>query len=253
MVKSNLADTTVRVGKVPFEVTSLPEAVERIVRAGECSEPVPIRLSNAYCVALASRTPAYADLLNGKGLNFPDGAPVVWFIRKNSGFRKAGRVRGPSLFRESVGVKNANSLRHFFLGTTPDTLEKLCERLKLENPAIHISGTYSPPFSDLDETFYEECVKQVCSTDAQVVWIALGTPKQDFVAAELSARTQRPCVGVGAAFDFAAGTIREAPKWVQRGGVEWLYRLATEPRRLWKRYLIGNFVFLYSALCESKD
>ncbi|MHD0300477.1 WecB/TagA/CpsF family glycosyltransferase [Rhodococcus qingshengii] len=239
----------IRVGKVHFDVITLPDAVDRVIRAATESEALPIRLSNAYCVALASQDAEYQTLLASPGLNFPDGTPVVWFMKKQA--KAAGRVRGPSLFMETLDAGRKNDIGHFFLGTTPETLTKLEAAVSEKFPGVRISGRFAPPFGPINEDFYREGTARIAATDTQLIWVALGTPKQDFVAAELARRVGRPCAAVGAAFDFAAGSAREAPQWMQNSGTEWLYRLATEPRRLWRRYLFGNIQFLRSALTES--
>jgi N-acetylglucosaminyldiphosphoundecaprenol N-acetyl-beta-D-mannosaminyltransferase len=135
-------------------------------------------------------------------------------------------------------------VRHFLLGTTDSTLEALSTELHTRFPGVQVSGTYAPDFSPLDDTFIETCARRVKETDSDIVWIALGVPKQDVLAQELAQRLDITCVGVGAAFDMLAGRVREAPAWVQRAGLEWVFRLASEPRRLWRRYLVGNVAFL---------
>ncbi|MDV8055981.1 WecB/TagA/CpsF family glycosyltransferase [Rhodococcus sp. IEGM 1343] len=240
------------VGTVPFASTDLNGAASFVIDSAQKQVSIPIRLSNAYCVALAGNDGNYSRLLNGRGVNFPDGTPVVWFMRwRAADGHHAKRVRGPSLFGEVLSKGRESSLSHFFLGTDSDTLSKLVQNVSSQYPGVKISGTYDPPFGPVTESFIEECVKKIENTDAQIVWVALGTPKQDYVAARLADRTARPCLGVGAAFDFHAGTVREAPEWIQRSGMEWVYRLSQDPRRLWKRYLVGNFQFLYHATVKS--
>ncbi len=245
----------IQVGRVLFEVNTMNEAIMRVIKLALDSSPISVRLANAYCVALASADSNYGALLIDTGINFPDGAPVVWFMRWRARRDRLDgafdRVRGPSLFSDTIDLARGYGVRHFFLGSTPGTVNELTNVLCTEYPGVHISGAYSPPFGPLSDEFYADCASRINGTNAQIVWVALGTPKQDFAAVELSRRTSRPCIAVGAAFDFAAGTTREAPKWVQNSGIEWLYRLVTEPRRLWRRYLIGNLRFLYSALRES--
>lgn len=239
------------VGKVPFEVTTLDGAVTRVICAASQAEPISIRLSNAYCVALASKDTSYQKLLSGPGLNFPDGTPVAWFMKRRNA--TAERVRGPSLFMETLDSGRSQDIGHFFLGTTPETLAGLESEVSERFPGVRISGRFAPPFAPIDDRFYDECITRISATDAQLIWVALGTPKQDFVAEELARRVGKPAAAVGAAFDFAARTAREAPLWMQKTGTEWIYRLATEPRRLWRRYLFGNIQFLRSALTESKQ
>lgn len=242
--------TRIKVGKVPFEVTTLRGAVDQIVTLASAAKPTAVRLSNAYCVALASKDPSYEALLNSDGLNFPDGTPVVWFMRAKAEDSRPDRVRGPSLFKDTLSETQDMNIGHFFLGTSDETLNKLMSRLKDDLPNLKVSGHYAPPYAPLSAESIEICVREVRNTDAQIVWVALGTPKQDFLAAELATDTGLVCVAVGAAFDFAAGTTKEAPIWIQNSGFEWLYRLISEPKRLWRRYLFSNIVFIYSAIKE---
>ncbi|WP_230678277.1 WecB/TagA/CpsF family glycosyltransferase [Rhodococcoides fascians] len=201
-------------------------------------------------MALAAKDENYSRLLNSHGVNFPDGTPVVWFMRLRDRRSNAKQVRGPSLFVESLRTTQDTDVRHFFLGTTELTLAKLIEAVDSKYPGVNIAGSYSPPFAPLSPELTGACTKEIQNTNATLVWVALGTPKQDFLARDLSTQTGLPCVAVGAAFDFVAGTVKEAPSWVQNTGLEWLYRFATEPRRLWRRYLIGNFQFVWSAITE---
>ncbi|MCR8691672.1 WecB/TagA/CpsF family glycosyltransferase [Rhodococcus rhodochrous] len=244
----------VQVGKVPFDVAEPNEAIRAIVQSADEHTPLPVRLSNAFCVALASQDADYEKLLQGPGLNFADGAPVVAAMRFHSDLtKKPSRVRGPSLFRLSLESTEDTGLRHFFLGTTEETLSKLVAKIEEDYPKLKIAGTYSPPFGPLDENFYSECMARIESTSPDIVWVALGTPKQDFAAARLSELSSCPCVGVGAAFDFVAGTVTEAPEWIQNSYLEWLYRLFSEPKRLWRRYLFGNVQFIRSVFKEGRN
>lgn len=253
MLPREVGNSRVEVGRVPFEVTDLSSAVQLTIEAAESARSVPIRLSNAYCVALADQDSDYMELLRGPGLNFPDGMPVVWFMKRRVAEDVVpGRVRGPSFFEKTLDEGRSVGLRHFLLGTTEDTLEKLVRAAGEKYPGVEIVGSYAPPFAPVDEEFHAGCVAAVSGTRAQIIWVALGTPKQDFLAKELADRTGMPCAGVGAAFDFTAGVTPEAPVWIQNSGLEWLHRLASEPGRLWRRYLFGNIRFLRSALRDSR-
>ncbi|WP_128644581.1 WecB/TagA/CpsF family glycosyltransferase [Rhodococcus sp. BS-15] len=233
---------------VPFDALSITHAVERLVNAALVGVALPVRLSNSYVVSLASSDSKYRELLNGPGLNFADGAPVAYLMNRWSGKQASvGRVRGPSLFVESLKAGVDVELRHFFLGSSEEALRKMVSRAQAEIPGIIVSGAYSPPFGPLNESFYSDSKRLVKDAGAQIVWVGLGSPKQDYACKELAFLLDAPCVGVGAAFDFYAGTVREAPEWVQRVGLEWLFRLLSEPRRLWRRYLFGNIIFLISA------
>ncbi|MDV8023651.1 WecB/TagA/CpsF family glycosyltransferase [Rhodococcus sp. IEGM 1330] len=241
----------VKVGKIPFRVSTVHSAVSEIYYYVDTKQTISIRLSNAYCVALASQDAHYEALLNGPGLNFPDGAPVAWLMRRKN--PHAEQVRGPSLFKMALEKGQYHSARHFFLGSTDSTLKKLYTVIAEQYPALNVSGTYSPPFAQIDEDFYAKCLSVLDKRDQDIIWVALGTPKQDFVAQELARRTGAVCIAVGAAFDFTAGSAKEAPRWIQRINLEWLYRLTTEPKRLWRRYIFGNIRFLYSAAKHSKQ
>lgn len=239
---------TVRVAGIDFADTDATTALAWLLET--CTNPrVPrpsVRLANAWSAVLADGSPEYLAVLNGEGVTFPDGASITGTMRvlRRGQFRHGGRVRGPSLFAECLDAGREHGLRHFLLGTTDETLASLRTRVETRYPDVQVSGTYSPPFRPLDEEFVEDCRRRVAESDSDIVWVALGVPKQDLLALELSRRLDLTCVGVGAAFDMLAGRVREAPRWMQRLGVEWVFRLATEPRRLWRRYLLGNLTFL---------
>ncbi len=239
---------TVRVADISFADTDLSGAVAWVLEVCSSVErPRPsVRLANAWSAVLAAKSPEYLAVLNGDGVTFPDGASITSSMRmlRRGQYQHGGRVRGPSLFAACMDAGRERGLRHFLLGTTDPTLEALSEELHTRFPGVKISGTYAPDFSPLDDAFIEDCRHHVAETDSDVVWVALGVPKQDVLAQELARRLDVTCIGVGAAFDMLAGRVREAPSWVQRLGIEWVFRLAVEPRRLWRRYLIGNLQFM---------
>lgn len=244
----------ITVGTVDFDVSNLTDATARVISFATDGVAMPIRLSNAYCVALASRDEEYAALLKSEGINYPDGWPIVWFMRKyRNSFQSPGRVRGPSLFNEVLDKGRDANIRHFFLGTNPGTLDRLEQKVLKNYPGLEIAGSYAPPYGPLDSDFFERCLYEIKQTNAQLIWVALGTPKQDYATAKLAQLTRLPASGVGAAFDFAAGTAKEAPDALQKFGLEWAYRLFTEPKRLWRRYLIGNIQFLAAAVRTTRD
>ncbi|MAP63617.1 MAG: glycosyltransferase [Microbacterium sp.] len=233
---------TVHVGGVPFRATDLAESVNWLMSAIQRGDPTSIRLANAYCVSLTRDDATYRDLLCSAGANLPDGAPVALVMRAK-GAPTAQRVRGPSFFERALLSQELHGSRPFFLGSTPETLAALEDTLRERYPSLKAAGFYSPPYAPVSESFLEECEGAVRSSSANMIWVGLGTPKQDYVSTALAARLGMPAAGVGAAFDFLAGTVPEAPPWVQRSGFEWAYRFAAEPRRLWKRYTVGNIKF----------
>ncbi len=234
-------------GGVPFQSTTPAAAADTVVQMGLESRHsvrgIPIRLSNAYCLALASQDPAYLDLMANHGLTFPDGFPVAW-VARHTGHPEAMQVRGPGLFEDVLERGAEEGLRHYLYGTTDETLEKLSERLHERIPSLQIVGMQTPAFAPVEELAAPEVVATIKQTRPDLVWVGLGTPKQDFVARLLAEQLGVPVLGVGAAFDYSAETLDVAPEALRRVGLEWAYRLYKEPKRLWRRYLFGNARFL---------
>lgn len=245
------------VGGVPFRITDFQGAVDWVIElAAGTPRPLNVRFLNAWNVALARHDSAYRALLVRRGVNFPDGTPVAWLL-KLRGVRSHGdtgrpaeRVRGPSLFGEVMRQGVPRHLRHFLLGGTPEVLEKLAGALTARYDGVQIVGRFAPPFAPLSDDYLAQCLDHIRASRPDVVWVGLGTPKQDYAGDRLCAALGVPVLNVGAAFDFAAGAKREAPVWMQSAGFEWLFRLASEPRRLWRRYLLGNVGFLAAVLVE---
>jgi N-acetylglucosaminyldiphosphoundecaprenol N-acetyl-beta-D-mannosaminyltransferase len=188
---------------------------------------------------------------NQAGLVTPDGMPLVWVSRLRTS-RTVDRVYGPDLMTEVCTVSAAKGYRHFFYGGATGVPERLTEQLRRKFPGIQIVGAYSPPFRPLTPEEDEAIVQQINASQADIVWVGLSTPKQEYWMASHLGRLEVPVmVGVGAAFDFLAGVKSQAPHWIQRSGLEWLYRLLTEPRRLWRRYLTIVPLFVVFIALES--
>ncbi|WP_176475354.1 WecB/TagA/CpsF family glycosyltransferase [Kocuria sp. WN036] len=184
-----------------------------------------------------------AASLRGAATNYPDGKPLYWIGRFMRRDRNFSQVRGPGLFQEVI-FRSTPEIRHFFLGATPEVLSELERAVKRLNPQINIVGLDSPPYSAADRFEWNRRNEAINASDANLVWVGLGTPKQDLEAQRLTEETMITTVAVGAAFDFLAGNTKEAPVWMQKAGFEWLFRLLSEPRRLWRRYLLGNIKFI---------
>jgi len=183
---------------------------------------------------------------NEAGLVTPDGMPLVW-ISRLKGRSQVERVYGPDLMLAVCEVSERKGYRHFLYGGGEGVAERLASRLKQRFPGLVIAGTFYPPFRPLEPLEDAEIVRRINDTSPDIVWIGLSTPKQErWMRAHVGRLTAPVLVGVGAAFDFHAGLKPQAPRWMQRAGLEWLFRLAAEPRRLWRRYLFNNprFVFL---------
>jgi N-acetylglucosaminyldiphosphoundecaprenol N-acetyl-beta-D-mannosaminyltransferase len=237
----------ISVGDIPFTATIFEDVIDFLLTPTNRAGARSVRLANAYCVAMASHDPDYAEIMNSPiGLNLPDGTPVHWMMQRATKDLPltAERVRGPSLFTETLKARQPRPARHFFLGGSAETLNLLQERLRQDFPQVNVAGMHSPPFGPVSPQIVEEWAELISASGATIVWVGLGSPKQDYATSLLAAATGLHCVGVGAAFDFLAGTQREAPRWMQRAALEWAYRLATEPRRLWRRYFLGNARFI---------
>lgn len=207
-----------------------------------------VHLVNAYTVALADKEPSFADVLGGDSINLPDGKPLSWVSRLRRDKVPLSQVRGLRFMLDVIDHGRSHDLKHYLLGSTEDVLAQLEENLLKAFPGARIAGTHSPPFRPLsDEELIEQDAK-ISASGAHVVWVGLGTPKQDYESKRLAGALPIIAVAVGAAFDFASGNVKEAPVWIQRYGLEWSYRLMTEPRRLWRRYVFGNARFLRSVL-----
>jgi N-acetylglucosaminyldiphosphoundecaprenol N-acetyl-beta-D-mannosaminyltransferase len=182
---------------------------------------------------------------NEAGLVTPDGMPLVW-LGWWYGRRRMDRVYGPDLMLACCAHSRARGYRHFFYGGGDGVAERLSDRMRARFPGLQIVGTYTPPFRVLSESEEEQLARQIADAAPDILWVGLSTPKQERWMAEHVGRLRVPVmIGVGAAFDFHAGLKRQAPHWMQRSGLEWAFRLATEPRRLWRRYLSNNPRFVW--------
>jgi N-acetylglucosaminyldiphosphoundecaprenol N-acetyl-beta-D-mannosaminyltransferase len=234
---------------VAFESIDLDVAVRKVTKiAQRAEEGIHVHLLNAYSVALADSDSSYLETVSGAAINFPDGKPLTWISRIRRDTVPLRQIRGVEFFLRTFDLGTQVGLRHFLLGSTPETLELLRKNLEERFPEAEIVGSYSPPFRLLTDDELAQQDRMIESSGAHLVWVGLGTPKQDFEVARLASRLPVAAVAVGAAFDFAAGTVKEAPSFVAKIGFEWLYRLCQEPRRLWRRYLFGNARFLRTAI-----
>jgi N-acetylglucosaminyldiphosphoundecaprenol N-acetyl-beta-D-mannosaminyltransferase len=212
-----------------------------------------VHLCNAYTLALANRDPELHGILGAASLNLPDGQSVVWANRllHRGTALPSSRVYGPDLMLDVFALCQRNGLRHYLLGSTSHVLDALERELRRRFPNALITGRCSPPFRPLTPQETRQQREDIRSAEADIVWVGLGTPKQDRWAAELCAAVPLVAVAVGAAFDFIAGTKPQAPLWMRRSGLEWAFRLVCEPRRLWRRYLFGNARFLGGVLRQA--
>ena len=237
-----------RVGPLEFVAASPGAAVDYVIETVLQGVGRHVHLANAYTVALADKSADYRAILSDPAIIFPDGKPIAWVSAMSRQSPRLEQVRGPQLFLDVFEEGVTQNIQHYLLGSTPAVLETLRAKLIRRFPSARIVGAESPPFRVLTVDEIDAQDERIRASGAQLVWVGLGTPKQDFEAERLSVALPVTAVAIGAAFDFAAGTLREAPSWMRFLGLEWVFRLLSEPRRLWKRYLFGNARFLKSAL-----
>lgn len=230
---------------VGVSAIDLPMAVGIIDRWIQGRDRQYVCITGVHGVMESWRDENLRRIHNHAGLVTPDGMPMVWMLKWAG--HKADRVYGPDLMLAVFQKSQSAGYRHFLYGSSPETLWRLKESLLRRFPEAHIVGMHSPPFRPLTPAEDEAACREINESAADIVWIGLSTPKQEFWMAGHRNRLTAPVlIGVGAAFDIHAGTVRQAPRVIQRSGFEWLFRLLQEPRRLFKRYLRNNpqFVFL---------
>ena len=234
----------VRVGPLNYSALSLKQAIQTVLDWSAQPTGRAIHFANAYTVALASKDYDYATAINSGDLVCCDGTPVVWAGKwlANQQLAEWERVYGPDVM---VGVLHASTSRqkHYLLGGTKETLTLLEQRITARFPQAIIVGIESPPFRSATESELIERDQRIRDSGANIVWVGLGTPKQDFEVHRIKQSLTVTALAVGAAFDFLAGTVSQAPRWMQRSGTEWIYRWSKEPKRLTRRYLWGNPTF----------
>ncbi len=187
---------------------------------------------------------------NRAGLVTPDGMPLVWLSRW-MGNKQVSRVYGPDLLLAVCEQSLRSGWSHYFYGGGAGIADQLAERLQARYPGINIAGVECPPYRPLTDAEDQAVVERINASGADILWVGLGAPKQEYWMAAHLGRIQAPVmIGVGAAFDFHAGVKKQAPLWMQRSGLEWLFRLGSEPKRLWKRYLINNPLFIALVLLQ---
>ena len=237
--------------KTNINVTNIDEAVGYIDKYLEQMRGEYICISNVHTTVTAYRDEEYRKVQNGSILNMPDGKPLS-IVQKLRGYTQAGRVPGPDLMPAIFKLSEKRGYRHYFYGSTPETIEKLGIRLKEAYPRLQIVGMYSPPFRPMTVEEDAEIIEQINETKPDFIWVGLGAPKQERWMAEHKGKVNGIMLGVGAGFDFHAGTVLRAPRWMQEVCMEWLWRMMQDPKRLFPRYLDTNFSFLYYLMKESK-
>jgi N-acetylglucosaminyldiphosphoundecaprenol N-acetyl-beta-D-mannosaminyltransferase len=237
-----------RVLGVRIHAVQIPDAT-RVIRqwTSDRSRSRVVVVANAHVVNEARRHRSFARLLEGSDLSVPDGTPLLW-VGRLTGFPMTRRVYGPELM---MSVLQVPGLKHFLYGGLPGVAEELAKTLQNRIPGVRIVGTHSPGVGPLTSEEPPSVLERINRSGADVLWVALGAPKQEQWMFTRRMHLQVPVVaGVGAAFDFLTGRISQAPLWMQEHGLEWLFRLGAEPRRLWRRYLIQGSEFAVALVTE---
>jgi N-acetylglucosaminyldiphosphoundecaprenol N-acetyl-beta-D-mannosaminyltransferase len=225
---------------VGISALSFLQARDLVVGARGATRLGYICLGTAYGLAEARRDPGFRRILNASWLTTPDGMPLVWLGPSN-----VERVYGPDLMLAVCDAGRASGLRHYLCGGNPGVAGELGARLTARYPGLQLVGSFTPPFRELDASEMGRLVEDVARSRPDIVWVGLGTPKQErFMAGPGRSLDAALLIGVGAAFDFLSGRARQAPRWMRRSGLEWLFRLCMEPRRLGRRYLVTNPLFV---------
>lgn len=226
-----------------IDAVTWDETISKISDWSQRKESRYICICNVHSVVTASLDARFASTLQHADMATPDGAPVAWAMRR-IGFRGQKRINGPDLMLKYCAHAEKNGEKIFLYGGKQNTLDILQVKLNKLFPDLIIAGHYSPPFRDLTDEEDAQIVNKINASGAGTLWVSLGCPKQEIWMENHKHRIKAVMIGVGAAFDYHAGTISRAPNWMQRLGLEWFHRLSAEPKRLWKRYLITNSIFI---------
>ena len=230
---------------------NLRSAVDAIADAIRSRRKGYICVTGVHGVMEAQTDASFRAILNGAFLCTPDGMPMVW-AGKLQGHRSMSRVYGPDLMLDVCAWSETSGAKHFFYGGNDGVAQLLVDKLKARFPKLQVAGIYTPPFRPLTVEEEKGLQEMVRAARPDIMWIGLSTPKQEkFMAEFLTKLDTTLMIGVGAAFDFHSGRVKQAPRWMQRSGLEWFYRLCQEPRRLAKRYLKNNPVFAMKFLAQT--
>jgi N-acetylglucosaminyldiphosphoundecaprenol N-acetyl-beta-D-mannosaminyltransferase len=231
---------------VKVDLVSCAQTLQVMDSAIQSARPLAVSFVNVYSIMTSRRDALLREAINGSSLAVADGMPLVWISRWTDA-PLSDRVYGPDLFESFCTLADSKAYSYFFYGSSPAVLSALTRKIRDQFPRIRIAGALSPPYREITADEEARFIDEINRSNADVLWIGLGSPKQEKWMHSVRHRVRVPVLAaIGAAFDFHAGSVRQAPKRVQKMGLEWLFRLLMEPRRLWKRYLLNNpgFVLL---------
>ena len=230
---------------VAVSAINMDFAVDLASRWIDARRPGYVCLTGVHGVMEARADLAFCRILNRAAINAPDGMPLTW-VGRLQGYRQMDRVFGPDFMAAMCRLSAERGYRNFLYGGQPGVAELLRKNLQTKFPGLQITGTYTPPFSNLTPEQERDMVARVRESKPHILWVGLGTPKQERFMAQYLHRLEVPLlVGVGAAFDYHTGRIRDCSAWVKRAGLQWAHRAMQDPARLWKRYLCNIPIFLW--------
>mgnify|MGYP001065016233 FL=1 len=237
--------------KTNINVTNMSDTIKYIGEHLDDLRGKYICVSNVHTTVMSYENEEYRKIQNSAAMALPDGAPLSSYSRRK-GYKQAQRVTGPDLMLELFAISKEKGYRHYFYGATEETLQSMKEVLERDYPGIEIAGMYAPPFRALTPQEDAQIVAKINESRPDFIWIGLGAPKQEEWMYQHMGQLQGVLIGVGAGFDYLAGYIKRAPRWMQRMSLEWLYRLLQDPKRLWRRYFTSNVKFICLTRMDKK-
>ena len=241
-----------RILKTDINVTNMEDTISYITENLNSLKGDYICVSNVHTTVMSYRDPEYRKIQNSGAMALPDGQPLS-IVSRMKGHHDARRVPGPDLMPAILKLSEETGYTHYFYGSTEHTLAELKKAILKAYPKLKIAGMYAPPFRELTKEEDEQIVAEINETKPDFVWVALGAPKQEIWMYQHKGRVNGLMLGVGAAFDFIAGTVKRAPMWMQKLCLEWVYRIMQDPKRMIPRYLSTNFAFLYHTHREIRE
>lgn len=236
---------------VDVSAVNMSMAIHQIAQWIDRRECNYVCITGVHGVMESQRDPRLKQIHNAAGMATPDGMPMVW-VNRLRGNAHVSRVYGPDLMLQILSLSLTRGWKHYFYGGAEGVADLLARKMQTRFPGLQVAGTFSPPFRALTDDEDRDITHRINSSDPDIVWVGLSTPKQEYWMHRHLGRIHSPVmIGVGAAFDFHAGLKAQAPPWMQTIGMEWFYRLLSEPKRLWKRYLMNNPLFLWYMLQQS--
>jgi len=241
--------TQQKVLNFPITLGSYDQFVHQVILLAEAKKSTYVCVAAVHQLIEAYKDQDFARISEEANLVSPDGMPITWALKFLYNI-KQDKVSGPDLLPSLLHEAEAKSLSVYFYGGTQQMLDRTTQEIKVRYPALQIAGSFSPPFRPLLEAEKLHSIQQINGSNANLVFVVLGCPKQERWMYEMKGKINATMVGIGAALPVLVGLQKRAPKWMQNSGLEWLYRLGQEPGRLWKRYLSTNSLFIYLVIAE---